>query len=333
MELIRIIKRRKEERSMGVVKRLGLVLLVLLTVGISNAFGVVGVPDDTPGKDVIAPFFLVSIEGKGNLNTLFTFTDVLGGWSNSSANVFHYSVCTQKSETVHDDYLKGTTFDIVSIDASTIISNMSKASRSKLEYDLDEDSINDVYAGYIYFEGYSESVVSSVYLCDLLAGMVASYNLPAKELNGEVVELFSANALATVENGYIETIATGFSLTPRFYIVGPEDDTYLFLWKSVNSEDKEVHILFFNADEKYMSSNLPIGNELNIIRVKDFVPIGLHGDKYPIEGWIMISLPDLYGVPKNFGDWEWLAYSWQVARGTAQEAWSVLNAAPRYVVW
>ena len=185
-------------------------------------------------------------------------------------------------------------------------------------------------------------------LVDLPAGMASSANVPAKEVNAAVpqimrdqndMELFSANALATAENLQIGGVGMGASwvaLYPRYYIVDANGKTYLFIWKSVNhlGSADEAHIWFFNADEDYISSNLPLPYELNIIDIEQYLPASLHSG-YPKEGWILIGLPDRYGNPATsvFGDWEWLGYTWLKAVGAASESWTTLNPMQREVWW
>ncbi|MDZ7698214.1 MAG: hypothetical protein U5R49_15270 [Deltaproteobacteria bacterium] len=326
-------------------------VLAALALGAAPAQALVGMPDDVPGCDVLQPFFLASIPGMGNTNTLMVFTDV-GGYGID----FHYDVMTKKSETVYNDELPGTPFDVVSTDAISIIEKMAPTEKVKLEIDLDGDGVNDHYAGYMLFyaiSSYSNHVIAQTLLVDLGAGMASAANVPAKEIAPVPVfpqimsdsifetELFSANALATAENLQIgggQMAASWFALYPRYYILDADGKTYLFIWKSVNglgTAGSDMHIAFFNDKEDAVSSNLPLPDELNIIDVEKYLPATLHSGVYPKEGFILIGLPDIYDRPASaeFGDWEWLGYTWLKAVGSAAESWTTLTPMHREVWW
>ena len=128
--------------------------------------------------------------------------------------------------------------------------------------------------------------------------------------------------------------ASAFGLYPRYYIMDANAKSYIIIWKSVNWSNPNLHIWFFNEDEKYVSTNLPLPYELNIIDIEKFLPATLHTG-YPKEGWILIGVPDRYGnpTPAQFGDWEWLGYTWNMATGGASESWTTLNPIHREVFW
>lgn len=335
-------------------------VLVALAIGAAPANALMGMPDDMPGDAVLQPFFLVSMPGMGNTNTLMIMTDVAGGWPASASNVLHYDVLTKESETVYNDWLSGTNWDVVSTDALSIVNLMAPTQRAKLAEDLDGDGVDDHYVGYIEFNFnasvFANNIIAQTMLVDLAAGMASGANVPAKEFNLNVpptmhnlnptgtfgTELFSANALATAENlqigqGQFGVQASWFALLPRYYIVDANGKTLLFIWKSVNGLGPgltEAHVWFLNADEKYVSSNIPLPYELNIIDVEQYLPASLHSG-YPKEGWIEIALPDQYGRPAPilFGDWEWLGYTWLKAVGDASESWTALFPIHRDVWW
>lgn len=189
------------------MKKIFIALSVLAVLGFgfvpANAGGI-GMPDDAPGCDLVAPFFLASMPGVDYANTLFVFTDVLGsaltikaadGSVASTGFKFHYSVNTCRSKTVYNDNLTGTKYDIEATDAQTIVSLMSDKARKELEVDLDGDTVPDHWAGYIYFDReiadsvtgakrfHQNSVVAQVLLVSLADGMASSANLPMKEFN------------------------------------------------------------------------------------------------------------------------------------------------------
>jgi hypothetical protein len=328
---------------------IALSILAALALGAVPAQALMGMPDDVPGCDVLQPFFIVSMPGFGNVNTLMVFTDTWGVWPASTGAVFHYDVLTKKSVTVYNDILVGTNYDIVPTDALTIINLMAPTERAKLEYDLDEDGVNDSYVGYISFQNLywpANNVIAQTLVVDLAAGMASMANVPAKEFNPFVppimtdffgLELFSANALATAENLQIGGGVMGaiyFGLYPRYYIVDANGLSFMIIWKSVNWPSPNLHVWFLNADEKYVSSNLPLPDELNIVNIEKHLPASLHTG-YPKEGWIQLGIPDAYNNPPVgvFGDWEWLGYTWLKAVGSAQESWTALTPIHREVWW
>jgi hypothetical protein len=96
-----------------------------------------------------------------------------------------------------------------------------------------------------------------------------------------------------------------------------------------------VHCNFFDENERVLSANIPLDNELNIIRVRDVMPGGLHA-AFPWAGWIDITTPDRFNGGNYNTDFnvngildgaerQWLGYSWQRAYGPAAEAWEVIH--------
>ena len=338
------------------MKKIFIVLSVLaaLIFSVAPSQALLGVPDDVPGYDVLLPFFLASMPGHGNTNTLLVISDVHCGLDTGPGGAptdnFHYTVYTKRSETVYDDVLPGTTCDIIPTDALSIINLMAPSQRTKLEIDLDGDGVNDHYAGYIYFENWStplnNSVGAQILLVDLAKGMASSANAPVKETvtngvcpqftalySGALVEQFSADALSAAtgnQRGLGCLNAQAFGLYPRYFVNSANSGkTYLFIWKDRNWGTAaipytELHVLFFNAEEDAVSSNIPLPDELNIIDIEQHIPASLHSGVYPKEGFIQIETPDISGNG-FFGDMEWVGYTWIKDVGAASESWTVLN--------
>lgn len=284
------------------MKKIFIVLSVLaaLIFSVAPSQALLGMPDDVPGSDILLPF-VASIAGMGTVNTLLAVTDVYGATPN-----FHYTVYTQKSQTVYNDNWKGTKYDIISTDALTIIGKMSPVQVDKLKVDLDGDGTADHYAGYIYFENVNvpktNSVIAQILIVDIPNGAAASSNAAVKEVDAAGnVESFSAN-------GLVGGAAIGFGLYPRYYIQTETGKTYLVIWKSTNAPAADLHVWFFNADEVKVSSNIPLPNELNIIDVEPYLPVALHS-KYAKEGFIQIVTPDTDGAGFD-GAREWVGYTW-----------------------
>jgi len=96
----------------------------------------------------------------------------------------------------------------------------------------------------------------------------------------------------------------------------------------------DLHIYFYNDDEKKVSSNLPLPYELNIICLDPwYLPVALFSG-YPREGWLAIEVPDLNGNGfAGFEDMDWAGYTWIYATGPARESWSYLTQMHRDVEW
>ena len=313
-----------------------------------------GIPDDVPASDAVLPFL---VNMTGGINTFAVFTDVRGytdaapapqGWN------FHYTVNTVKSVTVYDDNLPGTPYDVESIDAWSVIQLMAPAIRSQLEIDFDGDGVNDHWAGYIYFDLIRPTpnrnmMIGQTLLLNLPAGQAAAANTWMKEVNRRVaapmvagsMELWSANALAFAEQlvaGVVPQYPTRFGLYPRYYINDANAATCIFVWKSANWNGPApapiipfLHVNFYNAAEKKVSSNIPVPNELNIVCLDPYLPASLHSG-YPKEGWVAIEVPDISGAG-FFGDLEWAGYTWSYATGAASESWSYLTQIHRDVFY
>ena len=318
-----------------------------------------GLPDDVPGCDAVLPF-LVGMSAPA-INTLVVFTDVRGYGAPPSAPApngwcFHYTVNTINSVTVYNDNLCGTNYDVVATDAYSILQLMAPAIRVQLEIDLDGDGINDHWAGYIYFDQtrpIRNQMIGQTLLLNLQQGQAAAANTWFKEISyyagppmtAGFIEEWSADSLARAEqreNLFAPAPATAFGLYPRYFINDANTgQTCLIIWKSENwlavPPDRAVipflHILFYNAEEKPVSSNLPLPHELNIVCLDpDYLPNTLHSGVYPKEGWIAIEVPDISGAG-FWGDTEWAGYTWTFATGAASESWSYLTQMHRDVRW
>lgn len=326
------------------MKKAFIVLSVMaaLMFSVAPSQALLGMPDDVPGKDVVFPF-LASMPGQGNINTLLVLTDVYGSWpltaKGTAGKQFHYTVYTKRSDTVYNDNLTGTPYDVIAVDAYSIIAKMAPTEAAKLAIDLNGDGTKDHYAGYIYFEGLNltNTTIGQFMINNIPAGVAAASNAAVKEYNPNAVcpslidgngnEVFSADALANakaLQIGAPHINASWFALYPRYYINDADTGkTYLFIWKSTNAPSAPLHVWFFNADENYVSSNIPLPDELNIIDIEQYLPVTLHSG-YPKEGWIRILVPDINGAGFD-ATREWLGYTWIAAYGSAAESWNILT--------
>jgi hypothetical protein len=178
-QLIKIIinegfSKAKEVKSM---KKFFLAISLVAVLGfiVAPANALVGVPDDVPGTDIMAPFIYVSMPGFGNENTLITITEVngtttqLAGWVNDidSVQVFNFGGVL-------------TPFDVFGIDGLTLINMMGIGSLAEiaLRTDTDGDGVPDHWVGYVYFFNLNtfENLISNIYQVYLPAGMAAAIN-------------------------------------------------------------------------------------------------------------------------------------------------------------
>ena len=325
-------------------------VLAALTLCVVPAQANLGIPDDVPGHDAIVPFIVAMT---GGLNTLTVFTDVRGYGTNppdpTPGWCFSYTVNTICSKTVHDDTICGTNYDIVGIDAYSIIQNLSPATLVQLEIDLDMDGVNDHWAGYlnlIQTRPGANQMIGQTLILALQAGQAAGANTWFKEMIGGALENWSANDLAFAESRVLNGVgatAQAFGLYPRYYINDANNaQTCVFIWKSENWGKPclpsdivpDLHINFYNDEEKKMSSNLPLPYELNIICLDPwYLPVGLFSG-YPREGWLQIEVPDIAGNGfAGFENMDWAGYTWIWAKGPASESWSYLTQIHRDVRW
>ncbi len=341
--------------------------LVVIMILAASVFGfqgtskaLVGVPDAVPGTDILLPFFLASMPGFGNDNTLITITEVEG----IATGIFWW-VNDIDSVVQCDDNTNLTPNDVLVTDALTILSTCSAAALTALEIDLDGDGNNDHWAGYIHYFNddllgpWPSNLISHAYQVSLPDGSAAAFIPPSMEWDNAADprqtgmfgdEAFSANALWVGKNllaglGAPVADATFFRLMPRFFVNDAASENLLFVWTdSVFSGvplPGLLHVNFWDEDENAISGNIPIDNELNILDLEDFIPAGLFV-VFPHAGWIDIATPDLFGngwftdvnIVGGDGIWDgaqryWLGYSYQRAIGAAAETWNVIHEAHR----
>jgi len=182
------------------------------------------------------------------------------------------------------------------------------------------------------------------------------------------LEAFSANALHVGDlllNGFAlagwpNDNAQWFRLMPRYFVYNDlgaslfmiwiEANRSRALWQETNAPANVhaspiplpgwIHVYWFNEEEEALSADIPLPHELNILRVRDWLPAGLFTG-YPWGGWVNIQTPDVFNrgwfypvwdpstnsnVVRDLGSYRnWAGYSWQRAYGPAAEAWEVLH--------
>jgi len=324
------------------------VLAALMLSVVPSQANIIGVNDiDALGSDAVVPFITdLDYVNRTGLNTLMVFTDVLGGGID-----FHYTVYTYKSDTVYNDNLKGTEYDIVPTDAYSVIAKMAPAIRSQLEVDLDGDGTNDHYAGYIWFDNDASPTANTIggqfLFVDLAKGIAASCNIPMKGYKDNVTfpanyqtiglmvgnddqELFTPAALMAAHNlqngDAFPTNPTTFGIYPRYYIAASGDATWLIFWMSANGVfPAPAHIDWYDDDENYVSTNIPVPWELTIVNLEPLIPESLFpAATYPKEGWLDLTIASNDTVD----DTEILGWTFITAYGSVgaqNTSWSALN--------
>jgi len=230
-------------------------VLVLLGFGIIPVNAMLGVPDDVPGKDILVPFFYVSMPGFGDDNTIITITEVGLYVPPASSDPFftlYYTVYDKNGNPRYNNDLDLATTDVVTIDAYSILQAASSNVRASLETDVDGDGVNDHWVGYIYFDNDSElnNLIAHVYQGDLQKGRVAAYNPPRLEdIPGVGFEPYPAERLMF-----------------RYNILNGKSDNLIFIWTDeTNLPTTPTVIYVYDEDAHGVSVAIPITYGLNII--------------------------------------------------------------------
>ena len=313
-------------------------ILSVMFLGAGTSQALMGVPDAVPGEDILIPFFMVSMTGSDN--SLITITDVNGV---GAANCLHLRLYDVNSAEQYNEWIDMTAFDVYVTDALTLINNMSPLGRAALEVDLDGDTVNDHWVGYIHFESalVANDFIAHVYQVSVADGMVAGYTgvsmeravlpfiadvrleaysgVPFAQFGG--LEAFSAGSLLAGDQlltAVAPAPAVQFRLLPRVYCADASSTNLLIIWTDVEAVPAvpapgALHINFWDEDENAISSPINIPDELNFIDILDIYPAGLTNlaPAALIAGWIDIRT--------NVGDGifdenrMWLGYSLQRA--------------------
>ena len=327
--------------------------------GAVPAQGLIGVPDDVPGRDILVPFFYVSMPGFGNDNTIITITEVKGTTTDIT-----YIVYNRNGDEMCDVTLSLNGNGVLTIDALTIINSwVEPVDKPLLEFDADGDGVNDHWVGYIFFDTTSSAtnnLISHVYQVDLSAGRAASYNPPRLEHPSTVAdprqvypagtdffagnETYSANALWIGKNllageGVPVSHATLFGLKFRYFIMNKNSTNLFIIW--VDSAHTGIPVpgtvigSILNEDGVALSHPITIDYGLNIFDVgNSFLPVSWL-QEYPVAGWVDIMTSGLSGNGSD-ADRSWVGYSWQRNSGENPKGkpikkggWDVIQPADR----
>jgi hypothetical protein len=89
------------------------------------------------------------------------------------------------------------------------------------------------------------------------------------------------------------------SFTPRWYLFDAAAETYFIIWKNRNHtapvDNNTITVFCWDENEDRASKSITLPFELNIIRVRDFLPPTMHAT-YPAGGWVDIRIADA-GAP------------------------------------
>ena len=347
--------------------------LAALMLCVVPAQALVGSPDDVPGSDAVVPFICDRSLTSG-LNTLIVFQDVRRGWRTlattptTAGAVFHFTVNTVESVTVHDANLTGTPGSVINTDAFTILTAASSAARTALEVTVDG---SNYYAGYIYFNNSQTTALTANYntaigqffFVNLAAGKAASVNIPMKEYalnslttNGardiannvylnEMVgdaggtsddsnaELFSANAALAAMNLQAgdgnPTNATTFFLFPRIFVADATAANWWIFWSSANDLPTATTIHV----NFYNTTETAISGNIPLDDELEIVDSANYlpaglWTAYPYSGFMDLNWNTTTAALRAQ---EFLGWSYLQATGTASESWTVLNAMARDV--
>ena len=127
---------------------------------------------------------------------------------------------------------------------------------------------------------------------------------------------------------------------PRFYIPTAVDANWMINWQCENAVNgatrnnhlDSIHINVYRKDEQVRSTTIRWPNEVNILNVEDWLPSTLFAS-FPKEGWFDFRWDNIVGGDfpdvDDIRDISLFAYIYQIANGTASEAWTGLAAVPR----
>jgi len=315
---------------------LALSVLAMLIFAAVPSQALVSMPDAVPGQDILVPFFLAKITS--GESTLVVVQEVHGNATTMAVNVFDIA-----STSRHDTTETLTGYDVGAWNVrDNWIANASSTDRTALEIDLDGDTVNDHYAGYVTMVNAtadSNGLAGFIYQIDLASG-VASGALAVSEeyertaqvttdgmVDASFIELYNANALAAAQQRIASitgavTAATTFAMYPRYYIYDANGQNYLFSWRDT-VDTQTSHLDFYDTAELSYSANVTLTHELDILNIRDILPAG-HMTAYPYAGFIKYKIPDKAGSTLTGTD-QWIMYSLQrVTNTTAGTSWNAL---------
>ncbi len=295
-------------------------ILSVMFLGAGTSQALMGTPDAVPGRDVLVPFFIVSMPGMGSDNSLITLTEVIGQDDDIApgdpgyGTTVHMLVYDRNSVQRYDEWIILTPYDVYVTDALAIINSMSVLDRAACEYDMDIDGTNDCYVGYVRFENSESSpinnLISHTYQISSADGIVAGVNGVSLEDaaggggDGALIAYDEWSALEAVSpSGLLAAKqlldgatsidkATWFRLLQRVYLHDLDSVNQLIIWTDreedggdAGSEDDLplpglLHVNFFDEEENAASASILIDHELTFINVANIYPGVLEGT-YP----------------------------------------------------
>ena len=122
------------------------------------------------------------------------------------------------------------------------------------------------------------------------------------------------------------------SFTPRWYLHNATAETYFLVWKNRNhnqaGRNNTITVFCWDEIEGRISKSIALPLELNIIRVRDFLP-PTQVAAYPAGGWVDIRIADAAaaftsGYLENWRYTEFLFYTWTWANDAGVADWGAL---------
>jgi hypothetical protein len=180
-------------------------ILSVMFLGAGTSQALMGVPDAVPGRDVLIPFFIVSMDGFGDENALIVLTEV-GGLASAGVDRVHLTVWNRDSEHVHDEYITYTARDVWFTDGRKLLGKMSNFARESCEVDLDDDGVNDHWIGYVYFDNPRDGVE--------IVGGVPVYD--PRRTNNLIAHAYQVSVSNGIVSGYVPPALENF-IEPGFF--------------------------------------------------------------------------------------------------------------------
>lgn len=292
-------------------------ILSIMFLGIGTSQALMGVPDNVPGRDVLVPFCLISMDGFGDDNTLIDIIEVgdAGDWEGKyipkqvrdDMTYIHITVYNIDSVKVHNFHRELTPYDMFITDGLTILGQMGSDDKDACRIDIDGNGEFDHWAFYLYVQNENSkannNLIAHAYQVSVADGVVAAYIPPSLELakSGHAtnligydadpfdaqVEAFSAQALYTAKQNLLGISGNAtpdwFRLMPRYLLKDETSKNYLILWTDEEADftfnlPLELHLYYLDEEENAYSDSLYIEHELNFIDLYYKIPAILLGD-------------------------------------------------------
>jgi hypothetical protein len=310
-------------------------MLSVFLIGIGTAYAVTGVEDAVPGQDIVIPIICEGYQPDdaggnpvgepifGSLNNVWAIAevgdtecdlddsvcvpvDMDGNQKNNEPGVTLADVITYDRLSIErlDQTVCWSKHDVISNQCTDLIKDMDQQARDAMEV-----VINNVtyFVGYVEYlqrdscefsegEGESNTLVSWVYLNDVVKGFVSGFDGISME-NGTGPELEELCIDGSCSDNFIGVTAS--HVFPRYYILNSDPDTltwWIFLLGrneyaveyqlglvNENNIHRSLGCFFCDENENCTSNGVPIPYELNVINVATRIPGSVWPSGWPIS--------------------------------------------------